>query len=123
MPERFTPMEALSPAEREMMEGATVEASKEEMEAANYTPEQQVVADALEALASRGAAEQKFVNAIKDKGLFTGTGSTGDRMLSALKSRKNEGMSEEDLRKQAKKLAERQYENLSREKEQAKRRA
>jgi len=93
--ERFA---GLSPEEREMMEGATVEATAEEQEAAvKYTPEQQKIIDAFEAAAARDENYKKIVDSIKERGIFEGKGDAFEQIQTALKNLEKTGATPEQI--------------------------
>lgn len=94
-PEKFA---GFSRAEKEMMEKATVEASAAEKEAAlKYSPEQQKVIDAFEAVAAKDENYKKIVDRLKTGGIFEGKGDAYEQIFNAMKNLEERGVAVEEI--------------------------
>lgn len=90
-------MEKLSEAEREMLEGATVDASKGKPKKGDYTLEQQEVIDAFEKVASQDKAHRAIVENIKSHGIFEGRGDSFEQIFASIKNLKKTGVPPDEL--------------------------
>jgi len=91
---------AVETAQSEMLEEATVEASPEEKEAAKkYSPDQQKVIDAFEAIAKKDENYKKIVEGIKARGIFEGRGDIYEQILKAMKNLEERGVPPEQIEK------------------------
>ena len=89
--------EKLTDSELEMMADVTVEPTKEEVEAAEYSPEQQRVIDAFEAIAAQSEDYRRIVDRLKAGGVFEGKGDAYEQILKAVKSLEERGVSPEQI--------------------------
>jgi tryptophanyl-tRNA synthetase len=89
--------EKLTDAELEMMAGATVEPSKEEVEAAQYSPDQQRVVNAFEAIANQSEDYRRIVDRLKEGGIFEGKGDAYEQILKAVNNLEERGLSLEQI--------------------------
>lgn len=111
-------MAGLSPEEREMLEGATVEGSEADKEAVKYTPEQQMVISAFEAAANKNDAYRKILDRYIAKqrdeniDIFTGRGDIFEQAMNLAETLKKSGMAEDDIAKKLEAQASKVFDKL-----------
>lgn len=89
--------EKLSDPELEMMADVAVEPTKEETEAAQYSPDQQKVINAFEAIASQSDDYRRIVDRLKAGGIFEGKGDAYEQILKAVKNLEERGVPAEQI--------------------------
>ena len=101
-----------------MLEGATVEGTEADKEAAEYTPQQQMVINAFEAAANKNEDYRKILDRYVESqraenvDIFMGRGDIFEQTLNLAETLKKSGLSDEDVAEKLEAQAAKIFEKL-----------